>query len=477
MVTLAYQTGSTDLASSGEAFDVLVVGGGNAALTAAITARLAGARVLMLERSPRHDRGGNSKHTRNIRCARDGASEDTRYTLEEMFADLRGVTGDELDVDLARLTIERSRELPQWMEAQGVRWQPALRGTLQLSRTNWFFLGGGKALVNTYYERAAALGVEVAYDARADALGFDGARATSVTIVGATGARWEVSCRAVVLASGGFEANLEWLRRYWGDAADNYIVRGTPHNDGNVLALMLEAGAEPRGNERGFHAVAVDARSPRFDGGIVTRVDSIPFGIAVNREGERFYDEGEDIWPKRYATWGGLIARQPQQTAYSIFDRKAWGRFIPPLFPPLAADTVEGLAERLAVPAAALRRTLDEYNAAASPTGEYDMSRADGRPTRGLALPKSNWALAIDTPPYYAFPLRPGITFTYLGTAVDEHARVRRRDGGSFANVFAAGEIMAGNILRKGYLAGFGLTIGTVFGRIAGEEAARAARA
>lgn len=462
-------TGAEDL-------DVVVVGGGNAALVAALSAREAGVSVAMLERSQRHDRGGNSKHTRNIRCVRNGTLASEHYPPEEMLADLRSVTGDELDVDLARRTIERSRELPAWMEAQGVRWQPALRGTLQLARTNRFFLGGGKALVNTYYERAAAVGIDIRYGARVQALCFDGARATGVELADAAGRARTIACRAVVLASGGFEADLEWLRRYWGDAVDNYIVRGTPHNDGNVLALMLEAGAEPRGNERGFHAVACDARSPRYDGGIVTRVDSVPFGIVVNRDGERFYDEGEEIWPKRYATWGGLIARQPGQVAYSIFDSKAWGRFIPPLYPPFTSDTIEGLVEQLGLPRAAVGCTVDRFNAAASTVGSYDMERADGRSTTGLAPAKSNWALRIDAPPFYAYPLRPGITFTYLGIAVDEQARVRLRDGATFSNVFAAGEIMAGNILRRGYLAGFGMTIGSVFGRIAGEEAARVAR-
>ena len=454
----------------------MVVGGGNAALCAALSAREAGASVLVLERAAIEDRGGNSKHTRNIRCARESARAEERYTVDEMLADLRGVTGDGLDVDLARLTIERSRDVPAWMEAHGVRWQPALRGTLQLSRTNWFFLGGGKALLNVYYERAAEVGVAIEYGVRVERFVFDGDRVTTVVARDSAGAERTIACRAVVVASGGFEANIEWLRRYWGDAADNYLVRGTPHNDGNVLAALLEAGAISRGNERGFHAVAIDARSPRFDGGIVTRVDSIPFGIVVNRDGERFYDEGEDIWPKRYATWGGLIAQQPGQIAYSLFDSKPIGRFIPPLYPPYRADTLTDLARAIDVDPAALCRTLGRFNAAAHEGVGYESSERDGRATRGLVVTKSNWAIALDRAPYYAYPLRPGITFTYLGVGVDDRARVVCSSGKSFGNLFAAGEVMAGNILRKGYLAGFGMTIGTVFGRIAGEEAARVVR-
>lgn len=451
--------------------DVVVVGGGNAALCAALSASDAGASVLVLERSDRWDRGGNSRHTRNLRCVRDGATPDTTYTEDELFADLRAVTGEGFDDDLARLTIARSREAPAWMEAHGARWQPALRGTLQLDRTNRFFLGGGKALVNAYYERAIAAGVDVRYRARVDRLRFQGDAVTSVVVGEADGPIQEIACRAVVVASGGFEANLEWLRRYWGDAVDNYRIRGTAYNDGHVLAGLLEAGALARGNERGFHAIAVDARAPRFDGGIVTRVDSIPFGIVVDRAGHRFYDEGEEIWPKRYASWGRLIAQQPGQIAYSIFDSKAHDRFIPCAYPPYTADSIDALVRALGLDGE-LARTVAEFNSVAHPGGAYDMSGRDGRATRGLAIPKSNWALALDAPPFYAYPLRPGITFTYLGVGVDAQARVLRASGGAFANLFAAGEVMSGNILRNGYLGGFGMTIGTVFGRIAGEGAA-----
>jgi tricarballylate dehydrogenase len=368
------------------------------------------------------------------------------------------------------MTIARSREAPAWMEAHGARWQPALRGTLQLDRTNRFFLGGGKALVNAYYEHAIAAGVEVRYRSRVDRLCFSGDRVTSV-VVGDGAPGEEVACGAVVVASGGFEANIEWLRRIWGDAVDNYRIRGTPHNDGHVLARLLEAGALARGNERGFHAIAVDARAPRFDGGIVTRVDSIPFGIVVDRTGHRFYDEGEDIWPKRYAIWGRLIAQQPGQIAYSIFDSKAHDHFIPCAYPPYTAATIDDLARTLGLDAE-MARTVAAFNAAAHAGGSYDMSGRDGRATRGLEVPKSNWALALDASPFYAYPVVPGITFTYLGLGVDASARVLRTSGGAFANVFAAGEVMSGNILRNGYLGGFGMTIGTVFGRIAGEEAA-----
>jgi tricarballylate dehydrogenase len=441
------------------AFDVVVAGGGNAALCAAIEARRAGASVLLLERTAREWRGGNSKYTRNVRCASDG------YPEDEFLADLLAVTGDELDLDLARLAVARSRDVQDWLSAHGVRWQPAFRGTLQLDRTNRFFLGGGKALVNAEYEAARRLGVEVRYDADVVELAVHDGRCDGV-VVAHDGARHTVPARAAVVASGGYEANLDWLAEHWGEGARSYRVRGSRWNDGSLLRHLLDAGAHARGNPRGFHAIAVDARSPAFDGGIVTRVDSVPFGIVVNRDAQRFADEGEDLWPKRYATWGRLIALQPGQVAHSIFDARAAGRFIPPLHPPLTAHTVEALAPQLDLDPRSLAGTIAEYNRAVRP-GEHDPGRPDGCRTEGLDPPKSHWALPIDQPPFAAYPLRTGVTFTYLGVAVDREARVA-----PFENIYAAGEVMAGNVLRQGYLAGFGMTIGTVFGRLAGAAAA-----
>jgi tricarballylate dehydrogenase len=277
-----------------------------------------------------------------------------------------------------------------------------------------------------------------------------------------------IPARTVVLAAGGFEANLEWLGEIWGDAAKNFIVRGTPYNTGTVLRLMLDAGAEPVGDAAQCHAVAIDARAPKFDGGIVTRLDSVPLGIVVNKHGDRFYDEGEDYWPKRYAIWGRLVAQQPDQIAYSIVDSKAIGRFMPSVFPPIVAETIRELALMLGVPTGTLAATVERFNAAVRP-GTFDHQTLDDCRTEGLVPNKTHWAQRLDTPPFHAYPLRPGITFTYLGVKVDEHAHVVMK-GGVAENIFAAGEIMAGNILRRGYVAGIGMTIGTVFGEIAGRE-------
>jgi len=454
-------------------YDVAVVGGGNAALCAAIAARRAGARVVVLERAPRHFRGGNSRHTRNFRCLHTtpGQYLTGTYTEDEFLSDLRSVNGGPIDESLARMAIQQSATCPEWMAREGVRFQAALHGTLQLGRTNLFFLGGGKALMNTYYASAERLGIDTFYDADVVDLRIAKGRFESVDVqIG--GRRHTIRAASAVIASGGFEANLEWLREAWGEVAENFIIRGTPYNTGVPLKRMLEAGAQQIGDPRECHAIAVDARAPKFDGGIVTRLDCIPFGIVVNSEGHRFYDEGEEVWPKRYAIWGKLIARQPAQIAYSIVDAKTADSFMPSVFPPIVANSIGELARLLTLEPATLAATVETFNGAVRP-GTLNPSALDDCRTEGLSPNKTHWAQRLDTPPYWAYPLRPGITFTYLGLKVDAHTRVLMSDGQPAANVYAAGEVMAGNLLLKGYLAGFGMTIGTVFGRIAGEEAAR----
>jgi tricarballylate dehydrogenase len=452
--------------------DVVIVGGGNAGLCAALTARESGASVLVLECAPIEYRGGNSRHTRNMRCMHQSPTDvlTDAYTPEEYFDDLCRVTGGETTEDLAKLVIQESLPTSRWMQSYGARFQPSLEGTLHLGRTNAFFLGGGKALMNAYYSAAASRDIRVLYNAEVTELQisdgkFKGGR------IRLNGTSSEFRAKAIVIASGGFEANLEWLEEVWGVAARNFIVRGTPYNKGTVLRLLLNSGATAVGDPKQCHAVAIDGRAPKFDGGIVTRLDCVPLGIVVNKDGDRFYDEGEDLWPKRYAIWGRLVAQQPDQIAYSIIDSKVKGRFMPSVFPPICAQTIADLGRSLGLNPEKLEATIGKFNQAVLP-GSFNHQILDSCHTDGLIPAKSHWAQPIDRPPFYGYPLRPGITFTYLGVKVNERAEVQGFAPNS--KIFAAGEIMAGNILGKGYLAGFGMTIGSVYGRIAGREAARA---
>ena len=457
--------------------DILVIGGGNAALCAALMAREAGASVQILEAAPRAWRGGNSAHTRNLRCMHDAPQDvlTDAYPEEEFWQDLFKVTGGQTDEQLARLAIRESSHCRDWMRRHGVHFQPSLSGTLHLSRTNAFFMGGGKALMNAYYRSAEKLGVVIRYDAPVDRLELQSGRFVAAHI----GAERIEAC-ACVVASGGFESNREWLREVWGQneagewPSDNFAIRGTRFNRGVLLRDLIDQGADTIGDPTQSHSVAIDARAPLYDGGICTRVDCVSLGIVVNKHAQRFYDEGEDFWPKRYAIWGRLVAHQPGQIAFSVIDAKAVGRFMPPVFPGEKADSLAQLARQLSLDEAAFANTVNAYNAACR-VGRFDHAVLDDCHTEGLTPAKTHWAQPIDTAPFYGYALKPGITFTYLGMKVNAQAAVHF-GGQPSPNLFAAGEIMAGNVLGKGYTAGVGMTIGTAFGRIAGAQAAKAAR-
>ncbi|MGR3634825.1 MAG: FAD-dependent tricarballylate dehydrogenase TcuA [Shimia sp.] len=453
-------------------YDIAVIGGGNAALCAAMTAAESGAKVLILETAPKAYRGGNSRHTRNFRCMHTGPLGPLveTYSEDEYFEDLLKVTKGKTNETLARLAIRTSEECLPWMQDHGVRFQPSLSGTLSLGRTNAFFMGGGKSLVNAYYRTADKLGVDVLYEAAVTHLELN---ENAVQWVDYTheGKSHRITPKAVVVASGGFQADTDWLTRAWGPAAQNFLIRGTPYNRGIVLADLLEQGVSQVGDADQCHAVAIDGRAPKYDGGIVTRLDCVPFSIVVNKNAERFYDEGEDVWPKRYAIWGRLVAAQPDQVGHVVIDSKSIDLFMPSVFPPLKADTLEELAALMDIDGAKLSDTVATFNAACGETSDFHPTELDGVATSGLSPAKTNWARPITDPPFYGYSLRTGVTFTYLGLKVDENAQCST-DAGPIKNLWAAGETMAGSILDQGYLAGYGMTIGTVFGRIAGREAA-----
>jgi tricarballylate dehydrogenase len=317
--------------------------------------------------------------------------------------------------------------------------------------------------------------VRVRYEAPVDRLEIADGRFVAAWVKGE-----RITAGSCVLAAGGFESNREWLKEAWGRnergewPADNFLIRGTRYNRGVLLKHLLDDhGADRIGDPTQAHMVAIDARAPLYDGGICTRIDCVSLGVVVNRDGERFYDEGEDFWPKRYAIWGRLVAQQPGQVAHSIIDAKAVGRFMPPVFPGVVAHTLPELAAKVGLPVESFLRTLQDYNAACR-VGTFDHTALDDCRTEGVTPPKTHWARPIDTAPFYAYAVRPGVTFTYLGLRTDETAAVRFDDVPS-DNLFVAGEMMAGNVLGKGYTAGVGMSIGTAFGRIAGTNAARAA--
>ena len=457
--------------------DVLVIGGGNAALCAALMAAEAGASVLLLESAPFEWRGGNSVHTRNLRCMHD-APQDVlvdAYPEEEFWQDMLKVTGGITDEKLTRLAIRASSSCRDWMRSHGVRFQPSLPGALHTARTNAFFLGGGKALVNAYYRSAQKLGVQVRYEAPVDRIEVKDGR-----FVAAHVGSERITAKTCVLAAGGLESNIEWMRELWGQnergewPVENFRIRGTRYNRGVLIRQLLEElGADPIGDPTQAHMVAIDARAPLYDGGISTRLDTVTLGVMLNREARRFYDEGEDFWPKRYAIWGRLIALQPGQIGYSIIDAKAIGRVMPSVVTGIRADSLPVLAGKLGLDETTFMQSIHEFNQACRP-GHFDHAVLDDCRTEGLTPPKTHWALPLDTAPYYGYALCPGVTFTYLGLKTDETAAVHF-GGVPSENLFVAGEMMAGNVLGKGYTAGVGMSIGTAFGRIAGTRAARAA--
>ena len=458
-------------------WDVIVIGGGNAALCSALMAREAGASVLVLEASPKEWRGGNSQHTRNLRCMHDGPQDVLvdSYTEEEYWQDLLKVTGGITNEKLARMVIRESSSCRDWMRKHGVRFQPPLSGTLHVARTNAFFMGGGKALMNAYYQSAEKLGIDILYDSPVDDLEIKDGK-----FIAAKVGDKRYAGNACVLGCGGFESDREWLREAWGQnergewPADNFLIRGTRYNMGVVLKVMMRVGADTMGDPTQAHCVAIDARSPLYDGGICTRIDCVSLGIVVNREAKRFYDEGEDFWPKRYALWGRLVALQPGQIAYSIIDAKAVGRFMPPVFTGVQADTLPELAAKLELDVDTFMETVNTFNASCR-LGTFDHNIQDDCYTEGITPAKTHWARPLDTGPFFGYAVRPGVTFTYFGLATDEKASIFF-DGKASPNMYAAGEISAGNVLGKGYTAGVGMSIGTAFGRIAGTQAAAAAK-
>jgi tricarballylate dehydrogenase len=491
-------------------YDVIVVGAGNAALCAALSAREGGARVLVLEKASLEERGGNSLFTAGgFRFVHDGVDDLRKDVLtdlsqaeidqtvmptlskEQFMDDLMRVTEYESDEELAEILIGRSRETVVWMRSQGVRFIPMFgRQSYKVDGKHHFYggvnieaVGGGYGLVESLIKRAEKRGVEIRYATELRELQQDRRGAvTGVRVKGPDGYQ-EITARSVVLACGGFEANPEMRVRYLGPGWELCRVRGTRHNTGGGIRAALDIGAQPFGGWSTCHAVQWDISAPPFGDRVVLdnfQKHSYPIGIVVNLKGERFVDEGADYRNHTYAKYGREVMKQPRRTAVQIFDAKTIGmvrdEYRIRQVTKHSANTLEELAAGLDIDPQGLVRTVTEFNAACRP-GKYNPSILDGVRTEGIEPPKSNWALPIDKPPFTGFVVTCGITFTFGGLRIDRTAAVLDTAGERIPGLFAAGELVGG-IFYGNYLGGAGLMSGSVFGRQAGKSAAeRAGRA
>ncbi len=486
-------------------YDVIVVGGGNAALCAALTARENGARVMLLERAPEDERGGNSgfagggmrfvynnqeevyKLVPDLSAAEIANTDFRTYTEERYFDDMYRVTQYRTNPDLAEVMIKNSTEVMHWMRTQGVRFIPRYaRQTPDVNGKFEFFspptlgvAGEGRGLVDALYAAAARAGVEVRYRALVQSLlhDDDGVHGVKVRIEGKT---TELRAKSVVLACGGFESNAEWRTRYLGAGWDLAKVRGTRFNTGDGIRMALEIGAQPYGNWSSAHAVGWDLNAPPY--GDIEVGDgfskfSYPLGIMVNADGHRFLDEGADFFHMTYAKYGKVILAQPGQFAWQVFDAKVLD-ILGPLYrikkmTKVRANTLEELADKLeGVNKPQFLKTVEQFNAAVMTDVPFAQSVRDGRGTHGLAVPKSNWAQAISDGPFEAYAVTCGITFTFGGLKITTQGEVVDTEDRPIPGLYAAGELVGG-IFYFNYPGGSGLINGAVYGRIAGRNATK----
>jgi tricarballylate dehydrogenase len=490
-------------------FDVVVVGGGNAALCAALSAREEGARVLLLERAPVPDRGGNSSYTEGLMRFVYNGVDDLRalapdltddeiagsdfgaYTEEQFFDDMARVTQNRTDPDLCEILVKNSNSAMHWLRKQGVRFMPQFGRQAFNIDGKFKFWGGatmaawgaGPGLVSVLYKAAEQRGIEIVYGAWVRELIHTDAGVSGV-VAKVNGITCNYSSRAVVLACGGFEANTEWRSRYLGPGWDLVKVRGTKYNTGDGLAMALDIGAQPRGHWSGCHAIGWERYAPDFGDLSVTddlERSSYQFSVFVNADGKRFVDEGADFRNYTYAKYGGIVLEQPGRFAWEIYDSKVLpllrSEYRTKHVTKVRADSIQELAVKMEdVNGEELLKTIKEFNAAVQTEVPFNPNVKDGKSARGLAIPKSNWANAIDTPPFEAYAVTCGITFTFGGVRITNEAQVVNTNHEPIGGLFAAGE-MVGGLFYFNYPGSTGLTSGTVFGRIAGRSAARAANA
>ena len=488
--------------------DIVVVGGGNAAFCAALAARESGASVLMLERAPEAEAGGNSRFTAGaVRCVYDGVVDLKRlmpdlteaeiaktdfgtYTEEQFFDDMGAVTKYRCDPDLVEILVKRCRDTLLWMRSKGVRFQPIWgRQAFELDGRFKFWggltieiSGGGPGLVDALSAAALRAGIDISYGARAISLIADESGVQGLRVKYA-GCGHEVRASAVVLACGGFEANHEWRARYLGPGWDLAKVRGTRFNTGDGIRMALDISAAPYGHWSGCHAVGCDRNAPEFGDlavGDGFQKHSYPFAIMIYADGERFLDEGADFRNHTYAKYGAVILRQPDQFAWQVFDAKVThllrDEYRIRHVTKVTADTLDELVQNLdGVKADRALETIKAYNAAVRSDIPFDPNIKDGRGTVGLTPAKSNWANTIDQPPFEAFAVTCGVTFTFGGLRIDTTGRVQDTDLEPITGLYGAGELVGG-LFYFNYPGGAGLMSGSVFGRLSGTSAAAHAK-
>jgi tricarballylate dehydrogenase len=491
-------------------YDVVVVGAGNAALCAALAAKESGASVIVLERAPKAERGGNTAFTAGaMRFAYNGvedilalcpeltesdieATDFGAYTADDFYNDMCRVTEFRTDPDLADILVKRSFETLKWMQSKGVRFAPIYgRQAFKLDGKFKFWggltleaWGGGPGLVDSLVAAAESAGIEIVYEARALELQRDGGTRVTGVVVQAGEQQQTISAAAVILASGGFEANPEWRTRYLGPGWDLAKVRGSRFNMGDGIRMALDIGAMPWGHWSGAHAVGWDLNAPHYGDlavGDGFQKHSYPFGIMVNADGKRFVDEGADFRNYTYAKYGRQILDQPQQFAWQIFDQKVAfllrDEYRIRQVTKVTADSISALAKKLdGVDPDQFVKTIEEFNAAVKTEVAFNPNEKDGRRTVGLQIDKTNWANPLDTPPYEAYAVTCGLTFTFGGLRITEQAEVLDTEDNLIPGLYACGELVGG-IFFFNYPGGTGLTNGSVFGRIAGVTAGAQVRA
>jgi tricarballylate dehydrogenase len=490
------------------AYDVIVVGAGNAALCAALSAQERGARVLVMERASVDERGGNSVYTDGkMRVVYDGLddilalspdlsadeiarSDFGRYTEEEFFDDMARITQNRCDPDLCEILVKQSRETLRWMKSNGVRFHPNYgRQAYRVDGKFKFWggapivvSGGGQGLVDALFRSAEKKGVEIVYNAWArDLVHSD--RGVSGVVAKIDSTTHTIRAGAVILACGGFEANTEWRSRYLGRGWDLAKVRGTKYNTGDGLAMALRIGAQPHGHWSGCHATGWERYASDFGDLIQTpnfQRHSYTFGIMVNADGKRFLDEGADFRSYTYAKYGHLVLDQPGQYAWQIYDAKVSHLLLDEYHTrqvtKVTANTLEELADKMEdVNKAQFLKTVRGFNAAVKSDVPFDPNIKDGRSAPGLDVPRSNWANRIDTPPFEAYAITCGITFTFGGLRINTEGQVLDTNHEVIPGLFAAGEVVGG-IFYFNYPGASGLTSGAVFGRLAGASAGDCAK-